>query len=293
MGYIVVARAAGRKRYGRACQSALPSGTVSQRPTNRLVTLIFSHYNEKARWALDHCGIEYEERAFMPGFSQLGVLVATRGRGGRRDSVSTRWSTPVLLTQDGETLFDSTDIAQWAAARARSNGADPLFPVPEVLDLVVALGTDLGPQTRLVGYWHALQQKALLGTVASRNVSRRQALAFRVFAPLGSVLIARQLGVNDEGYRRSMTQIRALLAKIEERLTRGPYLVGDTFTAADLTFASLMAPILLVSREEGYGASFPSLDEIGPGAREVVDEMRARPAGAFALEMFRRHRRRV
>src|SRR5262245_22479545 len=68
-------------------------------PAHRLVTLVFSHYNEKARWALDYCGIDYEERPYMPGFSQLGVMLATRGRGGAADNHSTRWSTPVIRTR--------------------------------------------------------------------------------------------------------------------------------------------------------------------------------------------------
>src|SRR6266850_4044034 len=116
-------------------------------PTNRLVTLVFSHYNEKARWALDYCGVEHEERAYLPGFSQLGVMLATRGRGGRADHVSSRWSTPVLITDDGDRLCDSTDIARWASARAGAGAGDPgpLFPDPEVLELVLALGRDLGP----------------------------------------------------------------------------------------------------------------------------------------------------
>ncbi|MBX3193327.1 MAG: glutathione S-transferase family protein [Labilithrix sp.] len=259
-----------------------------------LVTLVFSHYNEKARWALDYCGVPYRERGYMPGFSQLGVLFATRGRGGRADRVSSRLSTPVLLTGDSETLCDSTDIARWASARsARSagGGPGPLFPTPEVVELVESFGRDLGPYTRRVGYWHAFQSETALRTLADENVSRRQALAFRALAPVGRAWIARRLGVTEERCRRATDRVRAEMAKVEARLDRGPYLVGEEFTAADLTFASLLAPALLVTREEGYGATFPAVDELGPEARDLVAETRATRAGRFALEMFRRHRR--
>ena len=84
---------------------------------HRLVTLAFSHYNEKARWALDVCGVEYREERWMPGFSQLAVLAATKGKGGKRDDVSSRLSTPVLITSEGETIVDSTDVARWASRR--------------------------------------------------------------------------------------------------------------------------------------------------------------------------------
>jgi glutathione S-transferase len=104
-------------------------------------------------------------------------------------------------------------------------------------------------------------------------------------------LIQRSLGVTAERLERSMARVRAQITMAEERLARSPYLAGDTFTAADLTFASLMAPVLLVSREEGYGATMPGIDEFDADGRALIAEMRATRAGGFALEMFRRHRR--
>lgn len=261
------------------------------RRANRLVTIVFSHYNEKARWALDYCGVPYDERAFMPGFSHLGVLVATHGRGGKTDRASSRWSTPVLVTEDGETLCDSTDIARWASARAGAGGPGPLFPNPEVLELVDDFSHDLGRYTRLVAYGHAFRSRTAFRTLADENVSRRQALAFGLLRPFGKTLIKRGLGVTDERCQRALERVRSEIAKVDERLERGPFLVGDSFTAADLTFASLMAPALLVTRSEGYGATFPALDELGPEAAEMVAEMRASRAGRFALDMFRRYRR--
>jgi glutathione S-transferase len=121
----------------------------------------------------------------MPGFSQLGVLVATRGRGGTADTASSRLSTPVLVADDGTTFCDSTDIARWASARAGANGAGTLFPHPAVLDLVTDFGRELGPHTRLVAYWHAFRSPTALRTLAEENVRPRQALAFRAMAPLG------------------------------------------------------------------------------------------------------------
>ena len=262
------------------------------RPRNQLITLVFSHYNEKARWALDSCGVPYEEHGYMPGFSQLGVLMATRGRGGRSDSHSSRLSTPVLITDEGQTLCDSTDIARWASRRAGKGDGDPgpLFPEPAVLELVEAFGRELGPHTRRVAYWHALRSRTALRTLAEKNVSRRQAIAFAALRPFGTALIKRGLGVTEERCRRAVARVREQLAITEARLDHGPYLVGETFTAADLTFASLFAPALLLTREEGYGATFPTIDEIGPEGRDLVTEMRASRAGRFALEMFRRHR---
>jgi glutathione S-transferase len=258
---------------------------------HRLVTLVFSHYNEKARWALDYCGIPYHEQRLLPGFSQLGVLVATRGRGGRADAVSTRLSAPVLLTAEGATLCDSTEIAAWASSRIGAGGPGPLFPDPAVRELVDRFGEELGPHTRLVGYWHAFRSRTAVRTLAAKNVGPFQGLAFRAMAPFGKGFIKRGLGVTDARCRDAMDRVRAQLALVEDRLAQGPYLVGGSFTAADLTFASLMAPVLLVSRAEGYGATLPDLDQFAADAREVVAEMRATRGGRFALDMFSRYRR--
>lgn len=253
---------------------------------HRLITLAFSHYNEKARWALDRCGIEYEERRFMPGFSQIAVMIATRGRGGQADKVSTRFSTPVLITRDGEAICDSTAIAEWASAQA----GDRLFPVPEVRELVDSFGRELGPYTRLLAYWHVLKKPRVVRSLARDNVSPRQALAFRVFAPIGTQLIRRGLGVTEARSQRALERVRAQVAQVEERLEGRRYLVGDSFTAADLTFAALMAPVLLITRAEGYGATLPDAEELGSEVRALIAEMRGTRAGAFALEMYRRHR---
>jgi len=256
---------------------------------HHLVTLVFSHYNEKARWALDYCGIAYEEHRFMPGFSQLGAMVATRGRGGRSDAVSSRWSTPVLVTADREVLADSTDIARWASRQVGS-GDGPLFPDPAVFDLVDELGRGFGPHTRRIVYWHALRGQAVMTKLADRNVGRVQALAYRMIAPLGSRMIRRALKVTDDGYRRSYERVSEWVARVEQMLAGRRYLCGDEFTAADLTFAALFAPLLLIGRDDGYGATLPALDDLEPDTRDLIAAMRGTRGGAFARDVYRRHR---
>ncbi len=73
-----------------------------------LITIPFSHYCEKARWALDWCGVPYVERACLPGLH----LRHTRRIGGR--------TVPALIRGDGSAHVDSTDILRWADARLRA-----------------------------------------------------------------------------------------------------------------------------------------------------------------------------
>jgi glutathione S-transferase len=66
-----------------------------------------------------------------------------------------------------------------------------------------------------------------------------------------------------------------------------PYLVGDTFSVADLTFASLAAPLLLPPQ---YGGSLPHIDDVHVDMRRTVLDFRATRAGRFALAMYEKHR---
>ena len=71
----------------------------------RLVTIPFSHYCEKARWALEACGVEYREEGHLPLFHVMPVKLAGGGR-----------TVPLLV--DGRTVVaDSTPIIAWADAK--------------------------------------------------------------------------------------------------------------------------------------------------------------------------------
>ncbi|MEZ4367430.1 MAG: glutathione S-transferase N-terminal domain-containing protein [Kofleriaceae bacterium] len=101
----------------------------------RLITIPFSHYCEKARWALDRAGLPYAEEGHPPGFSG----VAARRAGGTR-------SVPVLVPEAGRVIADSTDILRWCDAMG--SAPSPLFPsgnadavtLEERFDVGVGLG---------------------------------------------------------------------------------------------------------------------------------------------------------
>jgi glutathione S-transferase len=63
--------------------------------------------------------------------------------------------------------------------------------------------------------------------------------------------------------------------------------VGDSFTAADLTFAALTA-LLLLPEQFGSAGFSDTIRAAYPA--ELVAELRDSPAGRHALEMYRRHR---
>jgi glutathione S-transferase len=67
-----------------------------------------------------------------------------------------------------------------------------------------------------------------------------------------------------------------------------PYLCGERFTAADLTFAALSASLVVPPQ---YGVPLPQPELMAPATAALVRRAREHPAGQFALELFARHRR--
>ena len=91
-----------------------------------------------------------------------------------------------------------------------------------------------------------------------------------------------------EHARRRRAARARRVRRVAERLEDGrPYLCGERFTAADLTFASLAASVVL-PRE--YGVRLPDPAELPEPTARAVREFRAHPAGEYALELFREQR---
>ncbi len=254
--------------------------------SHRLVTIRFSHYNEKARWAFDRFGVPFVEEGYMPGFHAMGVLKhAPRHGVGKKERNASPLATPVLITDEGRCIRGSAEIVRFVSDRYAPPG-EGLYPTPEVAEIEAALGESLGPHTRRVGYFFAFKDPALVRWMGDRNVGAAQARLFALFQPLLQPMMIRTLKITKEASERSLAKVRAELEAVSRRLEGRRYLVGDRFTAADLTLACMLAPVVLPSPEEGYGAVFPALEDCPQAFVELVREVRASAAGRHALEMF-------
>ncbi|MDQ3367844.1 MAG: glutathione S-transferase family protein [Myxococcota bacterium] len=242
----------------------------------RLITIPFSHYCEKARWALDRCDLPYEEDAHLPLFHYL----PTRRAGGSR-------SVPVLV--DGTTVVaDSTDIVGWADAH-RPGALLPADPAlrADALMLEDDLDTHLGPATRRWAYFQVLPRKDLTDLL-TRDVPGWERFALKATRPLAVGYLSRSLKIDAAGAERSRVKIEDTFSRIAQQLGDGRrFLLGDRFTVADLTFAALAAPVLL-PRE--HPSALPPIDGYPAATRAQITAWRATPAGEHALRMYRDHR---
>ncbi len=245
-----------------------------------LITIPISHYCEKARWALDRARVRYQERAHL----QVLHWIPVKRAGGKKTA-------PVLIWGD-RVFTDSAEIVEAASAEAPPDRR--LFPDdPAVATEVRALHQDfdarLGPEGRRWMY-DALRGRhdiAIAYGCTGVPVWQRRALPFAY--PFAARIIDRYFDITQATAARSEAEVRATFDDVAERLGDGrPYLCGERFSAADLAFASLAAPMLMPPE---YGVPLPQPDELPAAMAATVRELRAHPAGAHALKMFREERR--
>ncbi len=245
-----------------------------------LITIPISHYCEKARWALDRAGVGYREQAHL----QLIHWVAVRRGGGGRTA-------PVFVCGD-RVLADSADIVDEADAHAppdRRLYPDDPNAAEEVRSLERDFDANLGPDGRRWMYNGLRGRRDLAVAYGCTGVPTWERRALSMAYPVLIRVIDRYLDITPAAAAESEARVRATFDSVAEKLSDGrPYLCGERFTAADLTFAALSAAVLMPPE---YGVPLPQPDELPVAAAAVVRELREHPAGAHALAMFRDERR--
>jgi glutathione S-transferase len=242
--------------------------------------LSISHYNEKARWALDYKGIDHVRRAPLPGAHMSVALWLTRGA-----------STLVPILQiDGETISDSTAII--AALEARYP-QPPLYPAdPEerrrALELEDFFDEQLGPAARTIAFYELINEPEIFAQVASEAVPGPLAKLPALTGLYASTYTSLRWKANDDqGAAQAREKIVAAMDVVDAELAagNGEFLVGESFSVADLTAASLFYPV--VGPDEG---PLPPGQPVPPALERFREELSTRPAFNWVKETFRRHR---
>jgi glutathione S-transferase len=243
----------------------------------KLVTIGLSHYCEKARWALDRSGLGYVEEAHPPIVHYLSTI---RHR--------TKRSLPALLTPHG-TLRDSTDILKWVDTIVEPDAR--LYPKDdeqrrEVEALEDLFDEKLGPATRRWAYSWALHDRPLMLKLMETKATKGDVLMLRAASPLIIPFLQRGLNLSDAAIDKSIARIAQIFEDMAKRLAGKRFLVGDSLTAADLTFAALGSPVVLPSE---HPLARP-LDGLPGDMRRTIETMREHPAGRFIARLYREHR---
>ena len=246
----------------------------------RLVTIPFSHFCEKARWALEFTGQDYAEEGHLP----IASVFASKRAGGTR-------TTPVMVLPEGPVIADSTEILRHADERATYE--HKLWPEKfelrgEVDRWVELFDRSLGPATRRFAYGYMLPERRQSAAFLKHYSPPGQRWLAGIGYPLTSFLIKKGLNIDADSIERSRAKIDEVFDEVDAALADGrEYLVADRFTAADLTLAALAAPAVFPEHDK---CRMPPLDGAPDALAERARVWRERPAGRHAREMWRKHR---
>jgi len=253
---------------------------TGQKPT--LWQIDISHYSEKARWALEHKGVDHSRRSALPGTHIPIALVLTRGA----------QPTMPVLQIDGENVGDSTAII---AALEQRYPDPPLYPADpgeraRALELEDWFDENLGPHARLLPFYELIQEPEIFAAVAAESVPGPLGRAKPVVGAYARTYTSLRFNANsDEKAERAREAIVAALDKLEAELEQGEgeFLVGDGFSVADLTAASLFYP-LVVPPEGPLRTDLPR----PPALERFRESLSDRRGYKWVEETFRKHRRR-
>jgi glutathione S-transferase len=206
---------------------------MSASPT--LVALPMSPWSEKARWALDHHGIDYVEKTYVP---MLGApLLRWRLR-----RLRGRVTVPILVDERGTSYLDSFDIARYAE---RSGHGEPLFRRGEEQE---------------IAYWNRLSDDAMHAAralVTSRMADDREARdeMLATVAPRGlaavlkpTALVAvrflqRKYHTRDADEAAHRDRLRHIMLELRQTLSGRRFLVGDALSYCDIAMATSLVGV--------------------------------------------------
>ncbi|KAK5000580.1 hypothetical protein LTR66_000599 [Elasticomyces elasticus] len=276
-----------------------------------LLSIAFSHYNEKARWAFAYYGVPYTHHLLLPALHIFSIRTFASNSDlefDQKDSDSSPYSTPCLVVSDpsranAQLIFrDSHDILVYLSEA---------FPSSERPDLYTSCGVDqteqikalekryddvLGVATRCIAYydmlvlnrWRSLLSFALLGF--RNRVGLLQSILWFLLSPLIGRLLIWRMECTTSRHRESMVLCREEFERASKLLEDSEYLAGKRLSAADITFAALAYPVLHISHEEGYQQYPPGSKTISSEGRAFMTELRATRAGQHVLRLFKEER---
>jgi glutathione S-transferase len=238
--------------------------------------LEISHYNEKVRWALDYKGVAHVRRAVMPGLQELR---ARRLRAGR---------TSPILELNGHAIGDSTKIIEEIERRWPEPSLYPadLEERSRALDLEDHFDEQCGRDLRRVLFSDNLAEpEKFLAMLYGADHPRFGLL--KAISPAFCQVVKRHFRIRPETVEKSREKVRTAFDELEAEVGPSGYLVGESFSVADLTAASILAPIVMPPQ-------FPYIklhpDERTAQSRRFRDSLKDRPGFKWVEDMYARHR---
>lgn len=241
----------------------------------KLLEFPHSHYCEKARWALDYKGVPFQAVAVMPGLHMITV---------RRVAPGT--SVPVLLN-DNDVVQGSSEILHYLDQKYPSHSLTPTDADERqtCLDIEHTMDDRLGENLRRVLYHRLLAYPDYIRYCFTHPMPRLKQLIFSLFYPILRYKIYQTYVISTAKVEQARRDFDVAMSEVEKKIRHRQYLVGEKFTRADLSVASMLS--LLVMPPEH---PFPWREIPDPQVKTFYDDYRDHPVSEWVRKMYRDHR---
>lgn len=235
----------------------------------------FSHFCEKARWALDYKGEKYAVKNLLPG---LHVRI-------RQKLAVPKTCVPVLVADDGSVIQESAAIIDYVDAK---HAADPLTPrerdlAEEARRWEAYLDEEIGVTLRALFYYHALPLRRTTLTFLTHDGPWYGPPLFALIFPKVRDAMIEAMNINENTAQESKRRLSDAVTRLNDVVEDHEFLVGDRFTRADLTACALLEP--LCKPIEKFEAVFPE------PFRALQEQFRNQPFFSWANAVYRGQRR--
>ena len=240
-----------------------------------LYTFHVSHFSEKARWALDFAGIEYRERALLPGPHPL----ITRG-------LARRSHVPILKC-GSNVVQGSADIVDYfcdhlaeTETAAQLNGPDA-----GVREQERTLDFTLGRGIQRLFYAALLKDRRLVIDLWSHQGPIWARAMYTLAYPLVAGAVERLYSTRDAQKLAASGDL--LISKVDEldrTLRNQQYLGGEQPCRLDITVAALLAPLC---RPPQHRVPWPALP---PELQPLTARLEGGLTWKHVLHMYRCYR---
>ncbi len=188
-----------------------------------------SHFCEIARWSLAHKGVSYRSVPLFPGWH---VAKMKRLAGGS--------SLPVLV--DGENVIQGSGaIVDYLDRAHPEKRLTPETDAHEIEALKAEIAATIGVPLRRLCYYHLLPNADLIRHCFMHRSGALANLAFKVMYKFLRQRIIDVYDCTERGAASAKVELEQAIEAFDKRFTGARFLLGDTFSRADICFASLLA----------------------------------------------------
>lgn len=244
---------------------------------NVLYEFSLSHFCEKARWALDHHQISYTLKTFSPGFH-----IPTVRRFGLASSTVPIYKSGDRVIQGSGAIIDHLD----AACPPRSLTPSSSVEEAEARRLEAHFDLVFGDDLRRVAYAMLLPHRDVVIAMWTTDAPFWASWVYRLAWPKVETGLRKLYRMKPERVAASRAAMDSALEELDALVqARGPYLVGDRLSRADIAASALLSP-LVGPPERPWQSPVEAPGELGVLQNSYVD----RPFWKWVEERYRNDR---